>query len=211
MEGPGMKHAFTLIELLAVLAIVGLLIAVLLPALASARARAQAVHCLVNARMLSMAVFMYADDADGHLPLSSHTTGNAFNQGNWIYTLEYYGVTREGRRCPLDPIARTTSFATSDYLEPTITGGGGWTRLHRIPRPSATGFAAEADPTYLIDHLHSMDWQTANHMLGQVDVERHQGGSHVPYLDGRAAALQWSTLQATFTPERHFLNPETAR
>jgi len=59
--------AFTLIELLAVIAIVGVLAAILLPALAGARERSRGVYCLNNTRQLTLAWRLYADDHEGRL------------------------------------------------------------------------------------------------------------------------------------------------
>lgn len=62
------KPAFTLVELLVVMAIMSLLAALLLPALSKAKASARRTHCLSNLKQVSMAVLMYADDHHQNLP-----------------------------------------------------------------------------------------------------------------------------------------------
>ena len=56
---------FTLIELLVVIAIIAILAAILLPALQSARARAQRASCLSNVRQLGSMHLAYADNCRG--------------------------------------------------------------------------------------------------------------------------------------------------
>jgi len=62
------KSGFTLIELMVVLAIMGVLMLLLLPALASTRKQAHAIDCMNNMKQLIYAAFMYADDHDGVIP-----------------------------------------------------------------------------------------------------------------------------------------------
>jgi len=60
------KRAFTLVELLVVMAIIAVLISVLMPALNSARELATGAVCLSRQKGLSTAWFLYQEDNDGH-------------------------------------------------------------------------------------------------------------------------------------------------
>ena len=60
------RRAFTLIELLIVVAIVAVLIAIIVPAISRAREQARIVKCLVQQRSLVQAVSMFADQHNGY-------------------------------------------------------------------------------------------------------------------------------------------------
>jgi prepilin-type N-terminal cleavage/methylation domain-containing protein len=56
------KRGFTLIEMLVAIAIIAMLAALLLPALARAKASAHRAACISNLRQINLATHMYADD-----------------------------------------------------------------------------------------------------------------------------------------------------
>ena len=61
------RKAFTLVELLVVIAIIALLLALLMPALERAREQGKRVVCLNNLRQLMLAWIMYCDENDGKI------------------------------------------------------------------------------------------------------------------------------------------------
>src|SRR5947207_10009485 len=56
------KSAFTLIELVVVIAIIAILASLLLPALSKSKAKAQSIGCVNDVKQLTTAWFLYADD-----------------------------------------------------------------------------------------------------------------------------------------------------
>jgi prepilin-type N-terminal cleavage/methylation domain-containing protein/prepilin-type processing-associated H-X9-DG protein len=94
------RSAFTLIELLTVIAIIGILAAILIPVVGSVRDRARSAQGLSNLRQLGLAVNLYADDHGERLPpwadfpVATRENPNP-TQPRWQWIIAPYTDTRQ--------------------------------------------------------------------------------------------------------------------
>ena len=90
------REKFTLLELLVVVAIIGLLASMLLPALAKVKAKAKGIECINNQKQVGVSILSYMNDNDGffHSP-NGTTTGTYYNPlwSNWLNQKGYMDVT----------------------------------------------------------------------------------------------------------------------
>jgi prepilin-type N-terminal cleavage/methylation domain-containing protein/prepilin-type processing-associated H-X9-DG protein len=127
-----MKRAFTLIELLCVMAIISILAAILLPALIQARTRARRLQCVSQLRQTGVAFHGFAHDHNSQFPMAvPGAAGGSFEFAQNTYRVEgesYFAfrhfqplsnelVTPKVLACPADTArAAATSFASLSNL-----------------------------------------------------------------------------------------------
>lgn len=78
-----MPTAFTLVELLVIIAIMAILMALLSPALKSAREKARSIACLANLKQIGLGFQMYSNDNGDSIPWHNAT-------GGWSFALDVY-------------------------------------------------------------------------------------------------------------------------
>ncbi len=83
------RSGFTLIELLTVIAIIGILAAILIPVVGSVRESARAANCTSNLRQIGQGFYLYAEENDGMAPpandVNAHerATGSSAGTSAW--------------------------------------------------------------------------------------------------------------------------------
>jgi prepilin-type N-terminal cleavage/methylation domain-containing protein len=92
--------AFTLVELLTVVAVIGILAGILIPVAANARARARDSKCISNLRQIGVATGAYVADNRGFLPVNPYgADGYPAGVDRWYYLLApYIGKDSSDRR-----------------------------------------------------------------------------------------------------------------
>jgi prepilin-type N-terminal cleavage/methylation domain-containing protein/prepilin-type processing-associated H-X9-DG protein len=154
MHSPQRRTArgFTLIELLTVIAIIGILAAILIPTVGRVRATARNAQCVSNLRQIALATLLYADANKDRLPFG-YTAGG----GQWHLQIEpYFGNPRSGWNTISNPIL-TCPTATNPPVEsrssyaanPRVMGDGQQSTAVQVMRsslrrPSETVLAGDA-------------------------------------------------------------------
>jgi prepilin-type N-terminal cleavage/methylation domain-containing protein len=114
------QTSFTLIELLVVVAIIAVLVAILLPALGSAREKGQRLVCSSNLKQGFTALFQYATDHNGVMPTNSRDAGNI-----QLDVWEYYGYAQWGLLFPYIGYAKAWE-TPKVFLCPATRQGLSW-------------------------------------------------------------------------------------
>lgn len=197
ISNPG-HRGYTLVEMLVVVALIGLLAAVVVPVSRAMMVRGRAVRCHQNLRQIGQATLLYLGDNDMILPATSHQRGGR----SWTLTLQPYAAGTIVFKCPDDPDGgRSYTYVLNDFLTPNPAGADhlDFSRLVRIKRPELTMMFAEAMPRHGADHFHFAPYAGGRLPLEvfsrQVAASVHGGSSSYLFADGHAEILPWTEVR----------------
>ena len=204
--------AFSLIELLVVVAIIAILAAMLLPALSNTKEAARRITCVNHLKQLGLAFTMHADENDSQFP--------SRQQPYWMTRLQPYYLDMRLLVCPSDSQTATTATNSPDtaprsYL---VNGWNDWFEAnlsttnfdaymnHQWPEGMRETAVREPSETILLGekltaslHKHMDLAQGIGNDGDQIEEGRHSrglgtataGGSNYGFVDGSARFLRY--------------------
>ncbi len=188
---------FTLVELLTVIAIIGILASILIPVVGKVREKARAAQCVSNQRQVGQALILYANDHQAQFPPLADA--NVGNSTWWTNRLVDGGYLPDGKWrdrawgsmnvgvfvCPL---VRDPSWYGGIAYSVAVATYGRSASLNKIADPARVSLVADAPL-----NLNSAGKESASPNIvnpnktfwsGDRRVNRHSGGGYVTFVDG---------------------------
>ena len=213
------RVAFTLIELLTVIAIIAILAAILIPAISNVRKSANEANCTSNLRQISAAyLLMIADNKNILIPaIPAEGSGSAlntkwYNEKNktnltWNISLASFmeGSKKDGRKwnrfndfnCPealekIEEASERSSYGFNHFVGKTNAGDGSFRGVVRIEQLS--------DPSRTVMFGDTKANNVGNNTLQNLDHTSiyawHGGTAKISYFDGSVGSVTLEEIQA---------------
>ncbi|RRJ94706.1 DUF1559 domain-containing protein [Opitutaceae bacterium TAV4] len=186
------SRAFTLIELLTVIAIIGILAGILIPVTGMVRDKARATQCISNLRQLHVGLMLYVNDDKGYLP--SNKSGSPW----WLDMYPTYVNSAAVFSCPKDD----TGMNEADKATPANGAANGKVSYGRLGASAAAqpmnkpvsafdkpGHAILLTEYHLARRQLAKDWWYNWPQLPEHITRAHSGKAGVLMLDGHCKLL----------------------
>ncbi|HEX4000387.1 MAG TPA: DUF1559 domain-containing protein [Pirellulales bacterium] len=208
------RRGFTLIELLVVIGIIGILLALLLPAVQAARSAARRALCLSNLHQIGLAMLQFTNENHGAFPWT-------YDQGttsSWVVTLKPYMESSDDiRLCPEDPMGPqrvlanangicSSSYVINQYVAEAAPDGYSVLNVNWIadkPKLIVLFEGADTGRTVLDDHVHTATWfapgDIANGnvwpvITAEINPTQHVDCANYLFADGHAETVSINTF-----------------
>ncbi len=181
------QRNFTLIEMLVVIAIIGILASMLAPSLSNSLALAKNIECTNNLSKMGVAWYQYSEDY-GRFPVKTDQPENDYNLRYWRMINPYYGkqlssTDYSSYRCPVESSTNYSYGANAYILQKQLTGTP-WIEARTrglnfssIQKPSYKVLMADSKPSWS-----SVNRGTADDPTTQGVSCRHQDDSAANYV-----------------------------
>lgn len=198
------RHGFSLVELLTVIAIVGILAAIVIVSVGRVRASARDTRCLGNLRQIGMLFTLYRQDNDNRLPVDIQVDPVTNTTKTWDnYLKDYLQESSSGERaasifgCPSVVRDASTLAVQSSYGINYCLGSNQTPRV-RIPftsivSPGRTFLVTDSDERSFRRESQS-SLQNGNGRYDIPPVGRHARRFNMLYADGSVRVLDFDAM-----------------
>jgi len=189
------RRAFTLVEMLVVLAIIALLVAILFPVFSRVREKGRQANCVSNLKQLGIGFAQYVQDNDEYYPMEAYNlnaTGGTIVWPSLIYT---YVKDQDVYKCPDDTLTADfgavtfpVSYGYSTYfgLAHSMTNLG----IHSeglpcsfLVKPASTLFMADANGAAYVGDAPE-NWSELNTTTSPVELSDWNGIADLNQVNG---------------------------
>lgn len=213
-----LRSAFTLVELLVVIGILGVLAALLLPALARSKERARSVSCMNNTRHLILAWTLYSSENDGRLVYNlggdpGRKTFAPTTSPNWVNNILDWELTPDNTNVNfvnLSVLAPNANYSANVFHCPSdralsdVQKAAGWD--HRVRSVSMN--AMVGNPGALMQWGVNVNNPTFQQFLKESDfrdpssifvfLDEHPDSINDGYFLNQPGSQQWTDLPASY-------------
>ena len=218
------RSAFTLVELLVVVAIIAMLVGILMPSLSRAKDIARLTLCRNNHSVLTRATLMYTESWDGILPfsnwLSQEDYRGTYSGAGWLYKypdmtelkhleagqIWQYTGSHKAYRCPADkpPFEGKTHAITSYMMNGAASGYGRQMPPWRLNDMPGDGI--------IFWEVGTGSWNDGSSTPSEDITRRHTDGAVVSRFGGSAIWMTYDEFyeEEARTPGKLWCNPGAA-